>query len=200
MKKYLVNLPLARDFQYQQCLDLLIQEGYIDSENRQYHSVRQWDGSYKEQGFLYLFETRAKAEEFAEKLRGISNEPDWDVFEIDTGGINELVEEHRALRDQPLVLAMLFDSGKDPRNLYLLEVISNFGLNEVSPDRELFEVSFPFPGMLSPDGKDLHLVLTNPTEFGVALNEDWEWAKVIKRAVKEGRFEVLYMSEANTRD
>ena len=75
MKKYYVNLPGGtKDFQFQQVLDLLISRGYKADDSRDKYRVKQPDGSYKEQGFLYLFDDRSQAEGFAKVVREMENE------------------------------------------------------------------------------------------------------------------------------
>src|SRR5437899_1742748 len=91
--------------------------------------------------------------------------------------IQALVEQHRALEDEPLHLAVTYNHERDAQDIFLLEVVSNFGGGEVDPDCQLFEVTFgptlAFP--MSPSEK-LHLVLTNPTEFRIALRDNWRSA------------------------
>ncbi len=196
MKKYYVNLPGGtKDSEFQQVVDLLISRGVKQDDSREYRRVRQTDGSLKEEGFLYLFDDRSKAEEFAVEIGRKTGQPSWLVFEVDVESIQDLIEQHRELKDEPLILAMQYDAGAEPDEIYLLEVIDNFGANGISSDRELFEVTFPKAS--GPDGgpdQTWHLVLTNPLEFDVALREGWEQADKIRRAVGSGRYEVVFMT------
>jgi hypothetical protein len=192
VKKYYVNLPDGtKDAQFQQVLELLIAEGFKTDDSRDRRRVRQSDGSYEERGFLYLFDDRGAAESFARKVRERTGEAGWKVFEVDVETIQELIEEHLQIKDEPLVLAMFFDAGENPDDIYLLEIIKNFGSNEINPDRELFELTYWAPK----EQKTWHLILTNPPEFDAALRGNWKHAEKIRRAVNAGRFEVLYMTE-----
>ncbi len=199
MTKYYINLPGGtKDSEFQQVLELLkSDQGYQEKDGWQKRRVLQPDGSYKEQGFLYLFDDRDKAETFAELVRKRTNNRSWKVFEVDEEPIQRLVEDHRQLQDEPLILAMYYDAGDDPKDIYLLEVLDNFGANGINPDRELFELTYWAPNRLEPDsGRSWHLILTNPKEFDTALRENWKHAAAIRRAVESGRYEVIYMDNS----
>ncbi len=196
MIKYYVNLSGGtKDFEFQQVLDLLKEDqGYREEEGRRDVRVRQPDGSYREQGFLYLFDEKARAEEFADLVRNRTGNPSWRVFDVDIEPISKLIEEHRQFKDEPLILALYYDAGDDPREMHFLEVIENFGANSVNPDRELFEWTYDAPG---PEGarRTWHHVMTSPPEFETALRENWRQAEQVRKAVATGRYEVLFMSE-----
>ena len=196
MKKYYINLPGGtKDFEFQQILDLLEEvQGYREEEGRRQERVKQPDGSYREQGFLYLFDERERAEAFAQLVRDRTGNTSWRVFEVDIEPLDKLIVEHRQYRDEPLQLALYFDSGDDPREMHFLEVIENFGANSVSPDRELFEWTYDATG---PDGdkRTWHHIMTSPQEFETALRENWKQAEQVRKAVVAGRYEVLFMSE-----
>jgi hypothetical protein len=112
------------------------------------------------------------------------------------GQIRDLVEQHREIRDEPLHLAMLYEPGRESPDLFLFEVLGNFGGNEISPEPQLFEVAFGPPlGLdLEPD-RSLHLVLTNPEELRVALGQRWPSAEEIRDAVRRGDYEILHADE-----
>jgi hypothetical protein len=110
--------------------------------------------------------------------------------------LRELVQQHRQLEGEPLHLAMTFAPERDPRDIFLLEVLSGILSGTMNEDRELFEVSFlsssGFP--LEPK-QELHLILTNRTEFKAALDEGWSSAQEIVDAVREGNFRVLHQDD-----
>jgi hypothetical protein len=196
MKKYYVNLPGVgtTDAEFQQVLDLLISKGYKADDRRVHGRVTHPDGSFEERGFLYLFDDLEEAERFAQDLRDRTGNPSWKVFEVDFNSIKELIDEHREHADEPLVLAMYYD-GEDPGDVYLLEVIENFGSNGINPDRELFELTYWAPnGKSGGVGQTWHLVLTNPPEFEMALRQNWKHVERIRSAVKAGRYDVIYMN------
>jgi len=107
--------------------------------------------------------------------------------------IRGLAEQHRELKDEPLHLAIAYDPGRDEQDVFLFELLSNFGGNDVNPEEELFEASFEssksFP---LGHGQRLHLVLTNPPELRVALESRWKLAEELRDALKRGDYEVLY--------
>jgi hypothetical protein len=112
--------------------------------------------------------------------------------------LRKLVEEHRQLADEPLLLAVYFEPKRNPEDVFLFEIIDGFAGGRVDEERKLFEVSYSgtesFPMM---PGKKLHLVLTNPTEFEAACQEDWPSLREIREAVKAGHSETLYVSQGS---
>lgn len=114
--------------------------------------------------------------------------------------VRRLTQEHRELEDEPLHLAISYDPGRDSQDIFLFEVIGDFARGEISPERDLFETTFhstsEFPLAA---GEKLHLVLTSPEEFSVALAEDWPLATEIKNAVRRGDFQDLFHDEQGGR-
>jgi hypothetical protein len=196
MNRYFVGIPGGtKAAEFREISALLAREGRGNGEASP-PTFRAPDGSFRQQGPLYLFEERAEAEAFAGRLRDSSGDDRWGVFDVDVDAIERLVEEHRQLSDEPLLLAMYYDAGDDPKEIYLLEVLDNFGANGVSPDRELFELTYWAPNRHEPDaGRSWHLILTNPKEFETALRENWPQAEDIRRAVESGRYAIFYMDD-----
>lgn len=108
--------------------------------------------------------------------------------------VGRLVEEHRQLTDEPLLMAIYYKPGREPEDIFLFEVIENFGGGAVDPDHQLFEVTYSstrgFP--LEP-GQQLHLVLTNPQEYDVAVREHWPIIAELRTAIQAGDFQTLYV-------
>ncbi len=110
--------------------------------------------------------------------------------------IDDLVDAHRELPDETLLLAIYYAPDRQPpreQDIFLFEVIQNFGVNHIDPDRHIFEVE----GGSTPDfrmdqDQRLHLVLTNPEEFGVALRQRWSAIEELREAIKRGSFDVVY--------
>jgi hypothetical protein len=112
------------------------------------------------------------------------------------GPLRELATQHREISDGPLHLALAFDPGRVGPNVFLFEVLGGFGRDEVSPDRELFEVSFGATDTLPlAKGQRLHLILTSPTELRAALFQEWPSVEEVRDAIHRGDFEVLYQDE-----
>ena len=107
--------------------------------------------------------------------------------------IRDLAEQHREFRDEPLHLAIAYQPNRDPQDIFIFELIGNFGGNEVASDAQLFEVTFEStPSFTMEPGQKLHLVLSNPKEFREALDQLWPTAEEIREAVRRGHFEVLH--------
>ncbi|MBI1783717.1 hypothetical protein HYR69_01115 [Candidatus Sumerlaeota bacterium] len=109
-----------------------------------------------------------------------------------------MARRHREFQDEPLLLALAYDPLRGDNNVYLFELIENFGSNEITPHGELFEIGFEstdeFP---LTENQELHLVLSNPVEFNAALREHWRSAEEIRDAVRRGDFVCLYGPEGD---
>jgi hypothetical protein len=112
--------------------------------------------------------------------------------------VEALVNHHRALRDEPLLLAIYYEPGRDPQDIFIFEVIEGFGAGAIDPDQNLFEVtynstsSFPLP-----PGRRLRLVLTNPQEFAVAARDNWPLLAELRDAVRAGNSLTVYSDPAH---
>ncbi len=112
--------------------------------------------------------------------------------------IRALTEQHRALEDEPLHLALSYEPTRDQQDIFLFEVIG--GTEGINPDRELFETTFEsVPGLPTGFRQRLHLVLTNPPELTQALEEGWPLAGEVVRAVRAGEYVVLHKDPVGDR-
>lgn len=108
--------------------------------------------------------------------------------------IRDLVlNDHVALEDTPLSLAIYFGSRRVPNEECVFEVLHHFGFDEVSEERTIFQVQFGrthnFP---LPEGDRLRLFLTNPTEIIYAMEHGWPEINDLRDAIGRGDFEVIY--------
>jgi hypothetical protein len=111
--------------------------------------------------------------------------------------VERLVEEHRKLQDEPLLLAVFFEPDRNSHDIFLFEVIDGFGAGTIDEDQKLFEVSYAStPSFPMPAGQHLRLIMTNPQEFDAALQERWPSLEEIRQAVKGGRSQVLFSAPA----
>lgn len=102
--------------------------------------------------------------------------------------VRELVEEHKKLDSEPLLLAIYYAPSRDPDDIFLFEVIENFGSNSRDQDQELFEVAYDSTAQFSlPPGKHLRMILTNPVELRAAAREQWPALLEVREAVRDGR-------------
>ena len=114
--------------------------------------------------------------------------------------LRRLTDEHRLLTDEPLHLAVAYDPGHDSQDVFLFEVVGGFAGGQVSPDRNLFEVTYgASSGFPSINGEQLHLILTSPEEVSVAIREQWPLAVEVAHAIRTGNFEVLFEDETGAR-
>lgn len=107
--------------------------------------------------------------------------------------VKALVEEHRELKDEPLLLAVYYAPERQPQDVFLFEIVDGFGNNDVDPDREMFEVTYAAtPALPLAADQELHLIITNPTELKVALEQGWELVTELRDAKRDGKAEVIY--------
>ncbi len=113
--------------------------------------------------------------------------------------VRKLVEEHKQIESEPLLLAIMFKPKRNPGDIFLFEVVENFGGGHIDEDRELFEVSFyGTPSFPLRKGQQLRLVLTNPQELEVASREHWPSFEEIRSAVKSRRAQTLFSDPAHS--
>lgn len=106
--------------------------------------------------------------------------------------LRNLIKQHKKIRHEPLVWAIYYKPKRNANDIFLFEVLENFGNGGVDPDRELFEVTYGYAsGFPMNKNQELHLVLTNPAEFKLAANENWAGFDELKQAVVRGDFKIL---------
>ncbi len=116
------------------------------------------------------------------------------------GPLHEMIEQHRELNDEPLLLAMIYDPGRESPDIFLFELLEHFGQDLIEPDRTLFEATYGTGlGLPLEPSQKLHLVLTHPEELRVALEQDWDTASEVRSAVGRGDYEILFMDEKGER-
>lgn len=107
--------------------------------------------------------------------------------------VEKLVEEHKKIEDETLLLAVYYKPDRDPNDIFLFEVIDDFGSGSIDSDKELFEVAFASTSSFPiENGGHLHLLLTNPQEFAVACDQQWPLMEEVRRAVQSGRAQTIY--------
>jgi hypothetical protein len=105
--------------------------------------------------------------------------------------VRSLVAQHKRL-DEPLHLAIYYAPKRHPGDVFLFEVIDRFGDRRVDPDNRIFELSYgSTPGFPLPPGRNLRLILTNPTEFRAAA--DAKWKAIVE--LKESNRHVLFADQ-----
>ena len=110
-----------------------------------------------------------------------------------TSQIQELVNEHLDLIDQPLLVAVYYASEAAPNEECLFEVARHFGFDEVSEDRQIFQIQFgPSDNFPLPPGDRLRLSLTNTAEFREALSQGWPEIKDLIKAIDQSQSSLLY--------
>lgn len=112
--------------------------------------------------------------------------------------IRGLVEEHLKLTDEPLLWAVYYKPNRDEQDIFLFEVIEDFGAGRIDPDREFFEVTYTSKSGFDMDADQrLHLVLTNPQEFTAAVRENWELLAELQQAINLGNYQTIYIDQGH---
>jgi hypothetical protein len=112
-----------------------------------------------------------------------------------------LVDQHRKVRDRRLHLAVYLAPPKRPkRDIYLFELIDDFGGGRVDPDKKLFTFAYgSTPALRLPEGASLWMILTNPVELDQAIRESWKRLDEIRSAKEAGNAIVLHADATGKR-
>ena len=109
--------------------------------------------------------------------------------------VQRLVNDHAKMIDEPLLLAVYYKSNSEPNDIFLFEVIENFGAGAIDPDKEIFEVAYnSSSGFPLEHGQRLHMLLTNPGELKQATREKWPTIADLLRSITAGDYHVLHSS------
>lgn len=109
--------------------------------------------------------------------------------------LRALVNDHRKLKDERLLLAVYFNPQRKPfEDVCLFEVLEGFGPDEPNPDDvDLFQFGYGnTPGFPLPAGVNLRMVLTNPAEWKRAVKEKWKAVRELQAARQAGEAIVLH--------
>ncbi|MCK4659411.1 MAG: hypothetical protein KAV82_07805 [Phycisphaerae bacterium] len=109
-----------------------------------------------------------------------------------------LVQQHLELRDEPLLLAVYYAPERDLNDVFLFEVIENFGGNGTDVKHDLFEVTYGSVSAFTLEhDQRLHLVLTNLLEFRVAVQEGWAHIGELQKAFHGNQADILHQQADN---
>jgi hypothetical protein len=108
--------------------------------------------------------------------------------------VQNLVGQHRKLRKGNLHLAVyLAPPKRAKRDIYLFEVIDDFGGGQIDPEKKLFTFAYgSTPGFPLPEGVRLWMILANPTELNAAIQGNWPRFVEIRAARHAEKAIVVY--------
>ncbi|MCX7044682.1 MAG: hypothetical protein NTX50_04235 [Candidatus Sumerlaeota bacterium] len=110
--------------------------------------------------------------------------------------LKKLVQDHRKIKHEPLLLAVYFSPKPKVEDIYLFEVADRFRGNVVSNDRQMLEIGYAStPGFPMRADQRLHLILTNPEEMETALRENWKIIRQLRKSKQTNDFKVLHRSK-----
>jgi hypothetical protein len=115
--------------------------------------------------------------------------------------IREFVQQHRMLKQQRLRLAVYFaPRRKAKRDIFLFELIDDFGGDAVESTGSFFEFSYgSTPALPLPPGVSLRMMLTNPNELEIAIRDRWKGVEELRAASHMGRARVIYADSKGRR-
>ena len=125
----------------------------------------------------------------------VQREQDHSIFSYFETSIRDLVESHKELEEEKLLFAVYFEPNRKEclRDVFLFEVFDGWHQNTVSAERDFWEVIYgPTEAFPMDRGQQLHLILTNPVELEVGLNENWPLACEIRSAVKQKNYDLIF--------
>jgi len=97
-------------------------------------------------------------------------------------------------------LAVYFAPHRRPSDIFLFEVIGNFGQGMIDDRQKIFEVGFGGSDDLPlGPGQSLRLLLTSPEEFERTVKEDWRAIKELREERAQRRFQVLRQDKEGKR-
>ena len=200
MRKYYVTISGGtRRTEFEAAKGLLIERGLIAAgHGREYYWVRNGNG-HEIKGLLHVWEEKDGADGFAEELNRLAGTDSWIVENVEVekaltlDDVREWTKQHEQISPDELLLTVFYKSSRYPQDLSVIEVVENFGLNAISPERELFEVTYgPASEFPLEQDQSLRLVLTNPEEFSIAIRDKWPQAEDFREAYKFMQYELLH--------
>lgn len=107
--------------------------------------------------------------------------------------LENLVGEHRKLKNEPLHLAVWFVPSPGDEHIYLFEIIGGFGAGTIDENRQILQFAFGMnSGFSLKINQELRILLTSPEEFSVAISEGWDAILKLREAKSAQKYCVLY--------
>ena len=107
--------------------------------------------------------------------------------------LKQLVQQHRQIKGEPLLLAVHYAPRRDKGDLFLFEIIEDFASDSIDPEKIIFEVTYAStPDFDMGPGRYLHLLLANPPEFEIAVRRKWKGIKELREAVAGRKARVIH--------
>jgi hypothetical protein len=112
--------------------------------------------------------------------------------------VEDLVNQHRKLMDEPVLMAVYYAPDRDPDDIFLFEVLDNFSGNTIADEGDLLEVIYGPTGyfpIITRNSK-LHIILASPDEFYAAAEQRTPLFREIKEAVESNRSQIIFLDPA----
>jgi len=111
--------------------------------------------------------------------------------------VKELVDQHRELVEEPLLLAIYYAPNRDEDDVFLFEVLDNFNGSSIELDGDLLEVLYGSTPHFELHHRDsrLHIILTSPEELHKAIANNTRRFQEVKQALAENHAQIVYIDE-----
>lgn len=110
--------------------------------------------------------------------------------------VRDLVEQHRELAEEPLLLAIYYAPDREPEDVFLIEVLDNFRGSALEASGDILEVLYGQTELFVLEQKSamLHILLSNPDEFRNAVAHATSRIKELIEAFGNGTAQIIYDS------
>ena len=110
--------------------------------------------------------------------------------------VRDLVEQHRELVEEPLLLAIYYEPHRLVGDVFLFEVLDHFRGGALDESGDILEVLYgsTVHFVLEPMDAMLHILLSNPDEFRAATGRDTTKIKELREAFRNGKAQIVFDS------
>jgi len=111
--------------------------------------------------------------------------------------VRDLVEQHRELVEEPLLLAIYYAPDRDPEDVFLFEILDNFRGGALDTSGDILEVLYGSTEHFEMDPRNamLHILLLNPKEFIDAVSQDTRKIAELRAAFGNGKAQLVFESD-----
>jgi hypothetical protein len=113
--------------------------------------------------------------------------------------VRELVEQHKELADEPLLMALYFRSNRKgaENDVFVLEVLDNYPVSAFEEEDFLEVLYGSTPHFVMGMGQMLHLILTNLEELSRNIKRKTRIAGEIQQALNKGSYKLIFVAEGH---
>jgi len=108
--------------------------------------------------------------------------------------VKDLVEQHRELVEEPLLLAIYYAPDRNPEDVFLFEILDNFRGGALDTSGDILEVLYGQTELFVLEQRNamLHILLSNPDEFCDAAARGTMRMIELREAFGNGKAQIVY--------